>query len=313
MRIVFLGTGEIGVPSLRALAGMSAHQVCAVYTQPDKPSGRDLKLRPSPIKAEALRLGLPVLQPARLRHPDAVAELRSFQPDLIVVVAYGQILPKSVLEIPRLGCLNIHASLLPLHRGASPINAAVLAGDRESGVTIMWMDEGLDTGDILLMSSTPIGRHETAGALHDRLALSAPSALVEALGLLEIGQAPRRQQDSALATYAPKLSKSDGQIDWSLDAVEIGRRIRGLSPWPGAYTHLGTGEGAALLKIHSALVCRHCQGEPGRVLRSDSRGILVGAGQGAILLREVQAAGGRRMAAAEFLRGRPMAIGTLLA
>ncbi|CAN5464891.1 methionyl-tRNA formyltransferase [soil metagenome] len=313
MRIVFLGTGEIGVPSLRALASGQEHQVLAVYTQPDKPGGRDLKLRPTPIKAEAQKLGLPVSQPEKIRLPAVVEELRALQPDVIVVVAYGQILPKSILEIPRLACLNIHASLLPRHRGASPINAAILSGDAQSGITVMYMDVGLDTGDILLMAPTPLGRHETAGALHDRLAGLAPGVLTLALALLERGEAPRVPQDNSLATYASKMSRADGLIDWSLEAVEIGRRVRGMVPWPGAYTNI-VEEGAppSLLKVHAALICRRCSGEVGRILRADSRGILVGAGAGAVLLREVQAAGGRRMKAAEFLRGRALSPGTLL-
>lgn len=313
MRIVFLGTGEIGTPSLRALAGSPEHQVLAVYTQPDKPGGRDLKLRPTPIKAEAQKLGLPVFQPEKIRRPEVVEELKALQPDVIVVIAYGQILPKGVLEIPRLACLNIHASLLPRHRGASPINAAILAGDRESGVTVMYMDVGLDTGDILLMEPTPLGRHETAGALHDRLAEMAPRPLIRALSLLEQGKAPRVPQENSLATYAPKMTRADGLINWSLGAVEIGRRIRGMVPWPGAFTNiLEPGTAPVLLKVHSALICRRCVGEAGRILRANARGIQVGAGEGAVLLREVQAAGGRRMSAGEFLRGRPLRVGTLL-
>lgn len=272
-----------------------------------------MKLRPTPIKAVAQKLGLPVFQPEKIRRPEVVEELKALQPDVIVVVAYGQILPKSVLEIPRLACLNIHASLLPRHRGASPINAAILAGDRESGVTIMYMDVGLDTGDILLVAPTPLGRHETAGQLHDRLAEIAPGPLLQTLTLLEQGRAPRLAQDNSLATYAPKMTKADGLINWSLGAVEIGRRIRGMVPWPGAFTNILEADSAPImLKVHSALICRRCTGEAGHVLRADTRGILVGAGEGAVLLREVQAAGGRRMPAGEFLRGRPLLPGTLV-
>ncbi len=309
MRIVFLGTGEIGVPSLKALME-DGHDVAGVFTQPDRPAGRDMKLRPSPVKQAAMALGLPVFQPLRLRAAEAVGELRSLVPDLVVVVAYGQILSREVLDLPRFGCLNIHASLLPRHRGASPIQAAILAGDGESGVTIMQMDEGLDTGDILLQESFSLARHETGGGLHDRLAAQAPGLLRRVLDQIGEGTLRRVRQDASLATYAPKLSKDDGRIDWTLPAVEIDRRIRAFTPWPGAFTFFPHQEKRELLKIHRAAVCRRCRaGKPGEVLRADQRGILVRAGEGAILLCAVQAAGAKRLGAGDFLRGRPLARG----
>jgi methionyl-tRNA formyltransferase len=208
----------------------------AVVTQPDRPAGRDLKLRPSPVKVAAQELERPVLQPAKIRAPEALAQLVPFRPDVIVVAAYGQILPKAVLSLPPLGCVNIHASLLPRHRGAAPVQAAILAGDSETGITIMQMDEGLDTGDMLLKVTTPIAPDETAGSLHDRLALLAPAPLLDCLERLARGTATSERQDPALATYAPKLDRSDGEIDWSKSALEIERRIRAMTPWPGAFT-----------------------------------------------------------------------------
>lgn len=308
MRVVFLGTGDIGVPSLRALA--ARHDVAAVFTQPDRPAGRDLKLRASPVKAAALALGLPVFQPEKIRRPEAVAELAGFGAEVIVVVAYGQILPRSILEMPRLGCLNVHASLLPRHRGASPIHSAILAGDTESGVTIMQMDEGLDTGPMLRAVRTPIGSEETAGSLHDRLGELAPGALLEVLDALAAGTLRPEKQDDTLATHAPKLTKQDGCIDWTEPAAEIDRRVRGLTPWPGAFTFLPDGR---MLKIHRASPLSQPGGAPGEVLTASGEGICVAATAGAMLLREVQAAGGRRQSAADFLRGNPVQPGTRLA
>jgi methionyl-tRNA formyltransferase len=311
MRIVFLGTGEIGVPSLRALAS-SRHEVCAVFTQPDRPAGRDMKLRPSPIKMAAAEFGYSVLQPEKIRATDARESLAQLNADLAVVVAYGQILPRVVLDTPRLGCLNIHASLLPRHRGASPIQAAILSGDRESGVTIMQMDEGLDTGPILVQEGFRLGRHETGGELHDRLAQQAPALLARALDLIEQGTCPSIAQDSALATYAPKLSKEDARIDWTQNAVTLDRRIRAFNPWPGAFTFLPYQGQTIMLKVHQAAVNPRRVGEAGVVMRADSRGLLVGTGEGSLLLRQIQAAGGKRLSVREFLRGRPVPVGVRL-
>ena len=312
MKVAFLGTGPIGIPSLRALAASAEHEICAVITQPDRPAGRGLQVIPTPIKSEALILGLPVHQPPKLRAPDAVEWFRELAPDIVVVVAYGQILPKSILDIPRLGCLNIHASLLPRHRGASPINSAILAGDQTTGVTIMWMDEGLDTGDALLTVETPIGHHETAGALHDRLAEMAPAPLLEALAQVAAGTAPHHPQDNALATHARKLEKADGLIDWTQPAQEIARRIRGLSPWPGASTTFPHRDEKRLLKVHEALANVRGSGNPGEIIRTDHRGIHVGTGKGQLVLRTIQAAGGKRVSASEFARGNQLTVGMVL-
>ena len=216
MRVLFIGTGDVGLPSLRWL--LRAHEVVAVAAQPDKPVGRKQELTPPPTKRLALEHGVPVFQPRRIREPAAVAELAALAPDVIVVMAYGQILPKALLDLPRLACLNLHASLLPAHRGAAPIQASLLAGDRESGITVMWMDEGLDTGDILLTRPLRIRRRETGGTLHDRLAELAPEALAEAMNLLARGAAPRLAQDSTRATFAAKLSRESGVINWRASA-----------------------------------------------------------------------------------------------
>ena len=303
MRIVFCGTGDIGLPSLRALADSARHELVGVITQPDRPAGRDLRPRPPAVKSEALAREIPVAQPERIRKD--FSALAEWSPDLMVVAAYGQILPQTVLQIPRLGCLNLHASLLPRHRGASPVQAAILAGDSETGMTAMYVDEGLDTGDILLARSIPIHPNETAGALHDRLADLAPSVLLESLELLEKGSAARLPQDAALATYAPKLGRQDGHLDWREPAGFLARKVRAMTPWPGASARLA----GALLKIHSAQESPE-RGSPGTVLSSGPEGICVAAGKGSLVLREIQIEGKRRLAAADFLRGFSLPAGT---
>ena len=303
MRIVFCGTGDIGLPSLKALADSPRHEVVGVITQPDRPAGRDMRPRPPAVKTEALARGIAVAQPERIRKD--YSALAAWSPDLMVVAAYGQILPVEVLTIPPLGCLNLHASLLPRHRGASPIQASILAGDAETGMTAMYMDEGLDTGDILLMRKTPIFPNETAGGLHDRLAGLAPEVLLDSLELLEKGSAPRLPQDSALATYAPKLGKQDGRLDWREPAELLARKVRAMNPWPGASTRLAGG----ILKIHLAQESGEA-GDPGTILSAGPEGIIVAAGQGSLVLREVQLEGRKRLAAGDFLRGFPLAAGT---
>ncbi len=296
MRIVFIGTGEIGVPALRALLN-SEREVVAVVTQPDKRVGREQRIEPPPIKKEMARTRIPILQPARIKDQQATKEIRDFAPDVVVVVAYGQILPRDVLEIPRLACLNLHASLLPRWRGAAPIQAAIAAGDCETGITAMYMDEGLDTGDILLQRSVEILPNDTGGSLHDRLAQIAPEALLESLRLVAAGNAPRVAQDNACVTYAPKLKREHGLIDWSESAEAIERKIRAYNPWPGAFMKVDHQN----LKVFSASVV-DLNGQPGEVLRSD-KDLIVAAGKGALSLTEVQLEGKRRMTAAEFLRG----------
>jgi len=312
MRILYLGAGDIGLPALDWLLG-SGHDIAAVFTQPDKPAGRRMELLPPPVKQLALGRGLPVFQPVKIRAADSVALVRSFAADLIVVMAYGQILPKGVLDAARIACINLHASILPRHRGAAPIQAAILAGDRETGITVMYMDEGLDTGDILLVRRLPIHRHDTGGALHDRLAAAAPAALAEAIALLEAGPAPRIPQENALATYAKKLGREDGAIRWERPCAEIARQIRAMNPWPGAFTLLPDSHGIPRkLKVYEAAQNPRRSGPPGEVLRAGPRGILVGCGSGSLLLREVQMEGKRRMPARDFLSGRALAPGAML-
>jgi methionyl-tRNA formyltransferase len=296
MRIVFIGTGEIGVPTLRALLN-SEHEVVAVVTQPDKPVGREQRVEPPPIKRAIRNTRIRILQPARIKDPQAIEEIRGFTPDVIVVVAYGQILPRDLLEIPRLACLNLHASLLPRWRGAAPIQAAIAAGDCETGMTAMYMDEGLDTGDILLQRNLEILPNDTSGSLHDRLAQVAPETLLESLRLLAAGSAPRIPQDNSRAIYAPKLKREHAQIDWSESAEAIERKIRAYNPWPGAFMKIDR----QTLKIFFASVV-DLNGQPGEILRSD-KDLIVATGKGALSLEEVQLEGKRRMTAAEFLRG----------
>ena len=300
MRIVFIGTGEIGVPTLRALLD-SEHEIVAVVTQPDKPVGREQSIEPPPIKkaliGRARPPGVPILQPGRIKNPQTIEEIRRLTPDVIVVVAYGQILPRDVLEIPRLPCLNLHASPLPRWRGAAPVQAAIAAGDCETGITVMYMDEGLDTGDIQLQRNVEILPNDTGGSLHDRLAQIAPETLLESLRLLAAGSAPRIPQDNARATYAPKLKREHGQIDWSESAEAIARKIRAYYPWPGAFMKVGDQN----LKIFSASIV-DLNGQPGEILRSD-KDLIVATGKGALSLVEVQLEGKRRMTAAELLRG----------
>ena len=283
-----------------------------VLTQPDKPVGRHQVLQASAIKQIALREGLPVLQPQRLRDPAAVQALGAWAPEVLVVMAYGQILPRAVLDLPTLACLNLHASLLPRHRGAAPIQAAIEAGDRESGVTVMYMAEGLDTGDILLEQRLRVRRRETGGSLHDRLGLLAPTALQSALELLAQGNAPRVPQDNTQATYAPKLTREHGLLSWeSPEAVD--RRVRAMNPWPGAYTVL-PGEEARKLKVFSTIQSRTPAGGAtgGTILTTERRGILVAAGGHSVWLTEVQLEGKKRLRAAEFLRGNPLSAGIVL-
>ncbi len=304
MRLIFIGTGDIGLPSLEWLIATAKHELVGVVTQPDKPAGRRLVLTPPQVKVHALAAGLTVLQPPKIRQ--AVEELRAFGADAAIVAAYGQLLSPEVLRVPRLGCLNLHASLLPRHRGASPIQAVIREGDVETGMTVMYMDEGLDTGDLLLMERTPVLADDTGGRLHDRLAALAPVALERALDLLEAGVAPRVPQDPALATHCGKLRREDGRLDWSRSAVELERLVRAYDPWPGTFTRLANG---AALKIHRASVLQATglAGVPGEVLAADSKtGLIVQCGDGCLRLEEVQAEGGRRLPVAEFLRGHPV-------
>jgi len=313
MRILFIGTGDIGVPALQSLINARDHTLAAIVTQPDKPVGRHQELLASPIKQLALRNNIPVFQPLRIREPAAIEEIQKLKPDVIVVMAYGQILPRAVLDAPLFACLNLHASLLPRFRGASPVQAAIEAGDRETGITVMHVAEGLDTGDIFLAKRIPIRRRETGGSLHDRLAALAPEALIEALEIIGQGNLHRVPQENSSATYASKLTRENGHIDWEANALAIGRTIRAMNPWPAAFTTLGCSDGQIRkLKVFSAIVCRKVTGAPGVILHQDRNGILVGTGMGAILLREIQLEGKKRMSARDFLLGHPLPVGTIL-
>jgi methionyl-tRNA formyltransferase len=292
MRVLLIGTGEIGLPVLRWLIESTEHELVGVVTQPDKPVGREQLIKAPPIKAALIHRDVPVLQPKRIK--SAVEEIQARKPDVIVVMAYGQILPRTILEIPRIACLNLHASLLPLHRGAAPIQAAIVAGDPETGVSVMFMDEGLDTGDVLLRKRIEIAPDETGGSLHDRLAEIAPTALNDALTQLQSGTAVRTPQDSSAATYAPKLEREHGRVNWNESAALIERKIRAFDPWPGAFTILRDDAGRERkLKIFRAHVAD----------KSSDASLLVPAKDKALVLDEVQLEGKRRMSAEEFLRG----------
>lgn len=304
LRLVFFGTAPLACASLHRLAEDPRFEIAAVVTQPDKPRGRQLQLQPSAVKTVALERGLPVLQPLKARALEFLAELRALAPDLMIVAAYGQILPQSLLDLPPHGCLNVHTSLLPRHRGAAPIQWAILSGDAESGVTIMKMDAGLDTGPIVSMSKTPIQPDDNAQTLHDRLAFMGADLLLESIpGYIAGELIPQPQPEGA--TYARKIAKEDGLIHWERPASEIWRQIRGLTPWPGAFTGLPASGGQKLLKIWQATP-RPESGPPGTVLAQDRSGLLVACGQGSLLVTALQLEGGRRLPASDFLAGHPL-------
>ncbi|TLX57775.1 methionyl-tRNA formyltransferase [Stutzerimonas nosocomialis] len=298
MRIVFAGTPEFAAQHLKALLD-AGQQVVAVYTQPDRPAGRGQKLMPSPVKQLAIDHGIEVRQPATLRDAGAQAELAALQADLMVVVAYGLILPQAVLDTPRLGCINSHASLLPRWRGAAPIQRAIEAGDARSGVTVMQMEAGLDTGPMLLKVETPIGAEDTGGTLHDRLATLGAQAVVEAVRALAAGTLTGEPQDDGLSTYARKLSKDEALLDWSRPATELERRIRAFNPWPLCHSSL---EGESL-KVHAARLAQG-QGAPGTVLEASRDGLLVACGEGALLLTRLQLPGGKALAFGDLYNSR---------
>ena len=289
LRIVFAGTPEFAAEHLKALLGRS-HQIVAVYSQPDRPAGRGQKLTPSPVKQLALQHNIPVYQPQSLRDPAAQTELATLKPDLMVVVAYGLILPQVVLDIPRLGCINSHASLLPRWRGAAPIQRAVEAGDAESGVTVMQMEAGLDTGPMLLKVSTAISADDTGGSLHDRLTTLGPQAVLDAIAGLANGTLKGEVQDDSLATYAHKLNKDEARLDWSRPALELERLVRAFHPWPICHSTLG-GEA---LKVHAAALGEG-SGAPGTVLAADKSGLTVACGEGALRLTRLQLPGGKAL------------------
>ncbi len=298
MRIVFAGTPEFAAQHLQALLD-AGREVIAVYTQPDRPAGRGQKLMPSPVKQLALQHDIPVYQPQTLRDPAAQAELNGLQADLMVVVAYGLILPQAVLDMPRLGCINSHASLLPRWRGAAPIQRAIEAGDAESGVTVMQMEAGLDTGPMLLKVSTPIAADDTGGSLHDRLAELGSNAVVKAVAALAAGTLVGEIQDDSLATYAHKLNKDEARIDWTRPAAELERLVRAFHPWPICHSSL---DGAAV-KIHAAELGSG-RGTPGQLIGADKNGLVVACGQGSLRLTRLQLAGGKPLAFSDLFNSR---------
>jgi methionyl-tRNA formyltransferase len=302
LRIVFMGTAGLSCPSLAALAKTPGFLVAGVVTQPDKPKGRDLKLQFSPVKEQALTLGLPIVQPARARDETFIAALEGFSPDLIVVVAYGQILPQRILDLPRHGCINVHTSLLPKYRGAAPIQWAILNGDRRTGVTIMKMDAGLDTGDILSQEEVEILPEDTSETIHDQLAQIGAALLVRTIHGYVKGEIHPRPQPSEGSSYAPKIRKEDGRIIWAMPACAILNRLRGLTPWPGLFTHMEQGQGQVLLKIWEAQIVEG-GGVPGIIASADKSGILVGCGEQSLRLLVIQKEGGKRLTAQQFLAG----------
>ncbi len=306
LRLVFMGTPDFACPSLLKL--IERHEdILAVVTQPDRPKGRGQQLTPPPVKALAERHGLTVIQPSKVRAPEFIDVMKGLSPDLIVVVAFGQILPKALLEVPRFGCINVHASLLPRYRGAAPINWCIINGETETGVTTMQMDVGLDTGDMLIEKSTPIDPDEDSSALHDRLAVIGAEALAETLDLLPGGRLLSRKQDDALSCYAPMLRKEDGMIDWEKGPRAIKNLVRGMTPWPGAFTFLG----GTTMKILRASVANG-SGSPGTVLRTGKTGIEVACSGGSLIIEELQMEGRKRLKAAEFLAGFKIEPGTRL-
>lgn len=308
MRVVFMGTPDFAVATLEAIIN-AGHEVAGVVTQPDKPKGRGKNMQFTPVKEVAIASGIPVYQPVKVKEPDFIEKLKKLDPEVIVVVAFGQILPKEILDMPKYGCVNVHASLLPKYRGAAPIQWAVIDGEKESGVTTMFMEEGLDTGDMLKKTVVPLEEDETGGSLHDKLAAAGADLLIETLKELEEGTAVRTKQDDTLSNYAKMLDKQLGRIDFMKSAEEIERLIRGLNPWPSAFT----GIDGKTLKIWSATVIeKEIQGEFGEVVEVNKDSLLVKTGKGLLQLDEVQLEGKKRMEIDAFLRGYPVEVGTIL-
>lgn len=305
-RMIFMGTPDFACPTLQTLVERGEN-LLAVITQPDRPKGRGQKLMPPPVKELALKHGIPVYQPPKVRDPAFVEIIRAMQPELIVVVAFGQILPKALLDIPPQGCINVHASLLPRYRGAAPLNWCIINGESETGVTTMLMDPGLDTGPMLLKRSTAIGENEDIVALHDRMSLMGAELLAETLDGLRTGRVEPEEQDNSLTCYAPLLKKEDGLIDWQRDARAIHNQVRGMAVWPGAYTALD----GQILKLYRTRVGQG-NGLPGSVLRAAKGVFEVACLSGSLLIEELQLAGKKRLDCASFLAGCPVAEGVLL-
>ena len=310
MKVIFMGTPDFSVGTLEALIG-AGHEVVLVVTQPDKPKGRGGKMQYTPVKEAAVAHGIPVFQPVKIREPEAVEELRKYNADIMVVIAFGQILPKEILDMTPYGCINVHASLLPSYRGAAPIQWAVINGDKVSGVTTMQMNEGLDTGDILLTEKVKLDPKETGGSLFDRLSESGAKLLVETLPMLEDGSAVfEKQPEESTTPYAAMISKKMGELDWAKSATELERLIRGLNPWPSAFSHLN----GKTLKIWEASVEEE-NGEkkaPGTVLQADAKGFRIQTGEGILKIDTLQMEGKKRMDAQAFLRGYTVEEGMIL-
>ncbi len=309
MKVVFMGTPDFAVSTVDAIAA-AGHEIVLVVTQPDKPKGRGKEMQFPPVKEWAVERGIPVFQPTRIREPEAVEALKGYEADIFVVAAFGQILPKEILEMPKFGCVNVHASLLPKYRGAAPIQWAVINGDEVSGVTTMQMGVGLDDGDMLLKQEVTLAEDETGGSLFDRLAVVGGELIVRTMAELEKGNITPMPQDESDATHVGMIKKSFGVMDFSKSAVELERLIRGLNPWPSAFTKLS----GKTLKIWRARVEEsEAKGaKPGEILRAENAGVWVQTGQGVLVLEEIQLEGKKRMAAADFLRGRALAAGTIL-
>lgn len=312
IRTVFMGTAGIATPLIRTLHADPRIDLAAVVSQPDRPKGRKLKLQSTDTKICAEELGLPVLQPERCRTPEFLDQLRELQPEVIVVMAYGQILPSTLLEIPPHGCLNVHTSLLPKYRGAAPIQWAIWNGDPETGVTIMKMNKGMDTGDIVATKPTPITPDDNAATLHDRLAEIGAHLMLETLPRYVAGELQLIPQDHEAATHARKITKADGRLDWNRSARELWNQVRAFTPWPGTYCHWEVDGHPALLKVWRAETADGPSISPGQVMKADRAGIEVTCGEGALRLLEVQKEGGKRLSAREFIAGNPLPLGTRL-
>lgn len=305
-RIIFMGTPDFACPTLQKLIDRN-EDVVAVFTQPDRPKGRGQKLQPPPVKELALKYDIPVYQPAKVRVPEVIEQIRELKPDLIVVVAFGQILPKALLEIPPNGCVNVHASLLPRYRGAAPLNWCIANGEKETGVTTMLMDVGLDTGPMLLKRAMPIAPDENITSLHDRMAILGAQLLAETLDGLKEGSITPEKQDDQQSCYAPMLKKTDGILDWNKPAAHIFNMVRAFALWPGAVTFFNNTQ----LKLFRTEM-GSAIGEPGMILAANREGIEVACGKGSLIIHELQAAGSRRMDAASFLAGHPLQVGSVL-
>ncbi|KGJ50331.1 methionyl-tRNA formyltransferase [Paraclostridium bifermentans] len=299
MKIVFMGTPEFAVPCLQKIID-EGHEVVAVVTQPDKPKGRGKKLAMPPVKELALKYDIPVYQPLKAREESFVDTLKEMNPELIVVVAFGQILPKSILDIPKYGCVNVHASLLPRYRGAAPLNWVIINGEEKTGVTTMYMDEGLDTGDMILKSEIPLDDEITAGELHDKMMIDGAKVLKETIDLIEKGEAPREKQSNEDTCYSPIMNKSLGNIDWNKSAIDIHNLVRGINPWPSAYT---TYEGQTMKIWKTKVIDKNSDKDPGTIISVDKEGINVSTSEGIVQIKEIQMAGKKRMEVPEYIKG----------